>query len=63
MDILHFSPDINHEICDSLIAKTHQITKDNYKKNLEDMRMLADEIVEELVKPYEDVIKVDIYDH
>lgn len=63
MDLLHFSPDINHYICNSLTEETHQITKDNYMENIEDMHTLADEIVNELVKPYEDVIKVDIYDH
>lgn len=62
MDILHFSPDINHYICDSLINGTHQINKDNYMENINDMCTLADEIINELIKPYEDVIKVDIYD-
>lgn len=63
MDILHFSPEINHYICDSMIQGTHQVTKDNYMENLEDMHTLAKEIVNELIKPYEDIIKVDLYDH
>ncbi len=40
----------------------HQINKDNYKENIDDMRKLSYEITEVLVKPYEDRIKVDIYD-
>ena len=62
MDTLHFSPDINYYICDSLISGKHQVDKGNYKKELDDMRSLSCEIVEELIKPYEDRIKVDIYD-
>lgn len=62
MDILHFSPDINHYICDSLIKGEHQIGKDNYMENIREMKMLSYEIVDELIKPYEDRIKVDIYD-
>jgi len=62
MDTLHFSPDINHYICDCLIAGTHRIDQDNYMDAVNDMRILADEIVTEMMKQYEDVIKVDIYD-
>lgn len=62
MDNLHFSPDINHYICDCLIADTHRMTKANYQTEIENMRRLAYQITNELVKPYEDVIKVDIYD-
>lgn len=61
MDILHFSPDINHYICDSLINGEHQINENNYKENIEEMRSLSYEIVEDLIKQYEDRIKVDIY--
>ena len=32
-------------------------------ESLKDMRSLADEIVNKLIKPYEDKIKVDLYDH
>lgn len=62
MDILHFSPEINHYICDSMINGEHQIDKSNYKETISDMRKLSYEIVNELIKPYEDQIKVDIYD-
>ena len=54
----------NHEyICNSLIEDTHHITSENYQQEIESMRSLAYEITDELVKPYEDVIKVDLYDH
>lgn len=62
MDILHFSPDINHYICDSLLSGDHQINQSNYKENISEMRKLSYEIVNELIKPYEDQIKVDLYD-
>lgn len=62
MDILHFSPEINHYICDSMIEGKRQITMENYKENISEMRFLAYEITDELIKPYEDRIKVDIYD-
>lgn len=63
MDILHFSPDINHYICDSMISGEHQIDESNYKEAINEMRGLSYEIVNELIKPYEDQIKVDIYDN
>lgn len=62
MDIIHFSPEINHYICESLIDGRHQINKDNYQKVMAEMRSLSYEIVEKLVRPYENRIKVDIYD-
>ena len=62
MDILHFSPEINRYICDSLIKGEHRVDKDNSERVIEEMRTLSREIVEKLVKPYEDRIKVDIYD-
>ena len=51
MDILHFSPDINHYICDSMIKGERQIDKSNYKENISKMKSLSNEIVEELVRP------------
>ena len=62
MDIIHFSPEINRYICESLISGKHQIREDNYFQVMGEMEALSSEIVEELVKPYEDRIKVDIYD-
>lgn len=62
MDILHFSPDINHYICDSMIKGERRVDQENYQEVIADMKTLAYEITEELVKPYEDRIKVDLYD-
>lgn len=62
MDILHFSPDINYYICESMINGEHQINESNYKETISEMRELSYEIVNELIKPYEDKIIVDIYD-
>lgn len=59
MDILHFSPEINHYICESLIEGKHRISPENYIQNIRKMRDLAYETVEKLVLPYEDRIKVD----
>lgn len=59
MDILHFSPEINHYICESLIEGKHRISPENYIQNIREMRDLAYETVEKLVLPYEDRIKVD----
>lgn len=59
MDILHFSPEINHYICESLIEGKHRISPENYIQNIREMRNLAYETVEKLVLPYEDRIKVD----
>ena len=62
MDTLHFSQDINHYICLEMIAGTHEITKDNLKEQIEDMRMLSYEITEELILPYEDKMLIDTSD-
>lgn len=66
MDILHFSPEINHYICDNMIGDahndTHRVSLENYKEYINKMRDLAYEIVNELIIPYEDQIKVDLYD-
>ena len=62
MDILHFSPEINRYICDSLIAGKRQVNSENYAEEIRSMRDLAYKTVEKLVLPYEDRIKVDIYD-
>lgn len=58
MDTVHFSEDINHYICNSIIADEYRVTMDNYKEVIEDMRDLAYEIVNELVLPYESRMNV-----
>lgn len=41
MDAVHFSDEINHYICDSLIEDNYRVTMENYKEVLADMRDLA----------------------
>lgn len=62
MDILHFSDEINHQICNDLIDGKFEVTKENCHEVIEDMRSLADEIVTKLILPYEDQIKFDLVD-
>lgn len=63
MDILHFSPEINEYICNSLIDGTHRVTMENYKQAIDSMRTFSYKIVNELMEPYVDRIKVDLYDN
>lgn len=62
MDLLHFSPEINRYICNAMIEGSHKVTKENYRQVIEDSRSFSYEVVNELVKPYEDRIIVDIYE-
>ena len=61
MDTLHFSPEINHYMADQIIRQNpaYQLTKENYKGKLANMRNLSYQIVEEYMLPYVDLIKVD----
>lgn len=59
MDTLHFSPEINKYMVDRMIDGNNRLTADNYKSALSDMENLAYEIVNDLIVPYEDLIKVD----
>lgn len=61
MDLLHFSQDINEYIYHCLTEGSHRVTKENYKEIMTDMHDFAYEVVNELILPYEDRIKVDIY--
>ena len=62
MDLLHFSPEINEYICNAMAQGSHKVTRENYGQIMADLRGFAYEVTEELVKPYEERIKVDIYD-
>ena len=59
MDTLHFSPEINQYMAEEIIAGNQQLTVDNYKETINEMRELAYQIVTEYIVPYEDLIKVD----
>jgi hypothetical protein len=62
MDILHFSPEINEYICDSMIEGSHRVTEETCAQVISDSRDFAYEVINELILPYEDRILVDIYD-
>ena len=62
MDLLHFSPEINEYICNAMAQGSHKVTLENCRQIMEDTGNFAREVVDELVKPYEERIKVDIYD-
>lgn len=59
MDVLHFSAQINHYIVDNLDTDD-DITEDNIDERYNDMREFAIKTVNEWIKPYEDVIVMDI---
>lgn len=59
MDVLHFSPAINESIVNKLYDGRFEITKENLDEVFEDSYKFADKAVNELIKPYEDVILVD----
>lgn len=59
MDTLHFAPEINQYMADQMIAGNNRLTLDNYSQKLSDMRDFAYEIVNELILPYEDLIKTE----
>lgn len=59
MDLLHFSAEVNEYICNSLIDGTHRVTRENYKQVMDDMRSFSYQVVDELVKPYEDRILIE----
>lgn len=59
MDTLHFSPEINRYMANQIIEGGSSLTLDNYKMTIAGMRELAYKIVDELILPYEDLIRVD----
>ncbi len=52
MDMIHFSKDINYEVCDKLVRGEERLTEDNYEERLERMRALSDRIVREDILAY-----------
>lgn len=60
MDTLHFSPDINHYMCESLKGDKYRINSDNIDEAIESMKSLAYEITDELMEPYIPLIKEQI---
>ena len=62
MDTLHFSPDINRQICDCLAAEDdkHRVRPEDITQRVGHMKELADRITDELMEPYIPLIKEDI---
>lgn len=52
MDTIHFSKEINHFICDSMIQGRDRITRENIDSVLDGMYELSDEIVNEYIHEY-----------
>lgn len=52
MDTIHFSKEVNHEICNRLIAGKDRLTFANYRERLAHMRELSDRIVNEDILEY-----------
>ena len=59
MDVLHFSPDINKRIVDKLGGDEYEIKRGETNVLIQDSFAFADKAVNELIVPYEDIIKVD----
>lgn len=47
MDAVHFSDEINHYVCNSMVEDNYRVTMDNYKEVLADMRELVYQVAEE----------------
>lgn len=52
MDTIHFSKDINHYICDSLIQGRDRLTEENADEVLDGMYELSERIIDEYIKEY-----------
>lgn len=53
MDPIHFSPDINHRICDEIAAGRHLVTQDNLAAVLEDTRAMQTNILTQQIPALE----------
>ncbi|MCR5670262.1 MAG: SGNH/GDSL hydrolase family protein [Butyrivibrio sp.] len=58
MDSIHFSPEINRRMLDHMIAGEYEMTADNYEAMLEDVRDFSEDVVNELIVPYEEEDKL-----
>ncbi|MCH4191976.1 MAG: SGNH/GDSL hydrolase family protein [Butyrivibrio sp.] len=54
MDSIHFSPEINKWMLDQMVSGNYRLTKDNYVEKLDEMSDFSDEIVNRLIRPYEE---------
>lgn len=54
MDSIHFSPAINKWMLDQMVQGNDRLTIDNYEEKLDEMQDFSDQIVNQLIKPYEE---------
>ncbi len=54
MDSIHFSPEINKWQLDQMVEGNYRLTKENYIEMLDGVRDFSDQVVNELILPYED---------
>lgn len=58
MDSIHFSPEINRRMLDHMIAGEYEMTPENYESMLDDVSAFSDDVVNELIIPYEEADKL-----
>ncbi len=54
MDTIHFSPEINRRMLNHMIAGEGEMTLSNYEEALDDVKAFSDEVISELIVPYEE---------
>lgn len=54
LDSIHFSPEINKLMLDQMVRGEYRLTTENYEEELDKMKDFTEEIVNELIKPYEE---------
>lgn len=62
MDILHFSPEVNNWMYENMVNGRYRVTGQNYRQVIDQMRVLADDIIKNYMPLYEERIKYDLYD-
>ena len=58
MDVLHFSPDINHRIVEKLGGNEYVVDSEHIEDMADNMYSFAIRVENELIIPYVDIIKV-----
>lgn len=54
MDTIHFSPEINRRMLDKMIAGEDEMTLENYEEILDGVAQFSEDVVNELIIPYEE---------
>ena len=54
MDSIHFSQDINRLMLDKIIAGEYEMTADNYRQTILEVKDFSDRVVNEYIIPYEE---------